>query len=104
MRNRFTNLGWLVTIIIAIIPVGLWLLTQPTQWGTAKLVVENLGKLAGLSGLSLFAWSVILSARLKVFGRLFMGLDNMYRAHHLIGCMALILLLIHPMLLTTRYL
>jgi predicted ferric reductase len=104
MRNRFTNLGWTVTIAVAIVPVLLWLLTQPTQWDTAKLIVENLGKLAGLAGLALFAWSVILSARLKIFGRLFMGLDNMYRAHHIIGCLAIILLLIHPMLLTERYL
>lgn len=104
MRNRYTNLGWLVTIIIAILPIAIWLITQQTEWSTSKLIIENLGKLAGLSGLALFCWSVILSARLKVFGRLFMGLDNMYRAHHLISCFALILLLIHPMLLTTRYL
>lgn len=104
MRNRFTNLGWLVTALIAAIPIGIWLFTQPTHWATAKQIFDNLGKLAGLAGLSLFAWSVILSARVKVLGRLFMGLDNTYRAHHLIGCLALILLLIHPMLITTRYL
>ncbi len=104
MRNRFTNLGWLVTILIAIVPILLWLSTQQTDWSTTKLIVENLGKLAGLAGLSLFCWSVILSARLKIFDKLFMGLDNMYRAHHLIACVSLMLLLIHPMLLTTRYL
>ncbi len=104
MRNRFTNIGWLVTTIVAITPVLLWLLTQPTQWQTNKLVIENLGKLAGLAGLSLFAWNVILSSRLKIFDKLFMGLDNMYRAHHLIGSTAFIFLLIHPILLTTRYL
>lgn len=104
MRNRYINLGWLITLIIAILPIAIWLITQQSDWSTTKLLVENLGKLAGLSGLALFCWSVILSARLKIFGRWFMGLDNMYRAHHLISCFALILLLIHPMLLTTRYL
>lgn len=104
MRNRFTNLGWLITIIIALVPIVIWLVSQPTDWSTTKLIVENLGKLCGLAGLALFCWSVILSARLKIFDKLFLGLDNMYRAHHLIACWALILLLIHPMLLTTRYL
>ncbi len=104
MRNRFTNLGWLVTILVGIIPISLWLFTQQTDWSTTKLIVENLGKLAGLAGLALFAWSVILSARLKIFDKLFLGLDNMYRAHHIISIIALILLLCHPMLITIRYL
>lgn len=104
MRNRFTNFGWLLTAIIALIPVLIWLFTQPTQWGTAKLIFENLGKLAGLAGLSLFAWNVILSARLKIYDKLFLGLDNTYRAHHIIGCLVIILLMIHPMLLVMRYL
>lgn len=104
MRNRFTNLGWLVTILIGVTPIALWLFTQTTDWSTAKLVAENLGKLAGLAGLALFAWSVILSARLKIFDKLFLGLDNTYRAHHIISIVALILLLCHPMLLTLRYL
>lgn len=103
MRNRFTNLGWVVTLVLALIPVVLWLGTQPTQWGTAKIILDNLGKLFGLAGLALFCWSVILSARLKFYDKLFLGLDNMYRAHHIIGCVSLILLLIHPMLLTMRY-
>jgi predicted ferric reductase len=104
MRNRFTNIGWLVTIIIGVLPILIWLYTGQTDWSTNKLIIENLGKMAGLAGLSLFAWSVILSARLKIYNRLFMGLDNLYRAHHLISIIALIMLLCHPMLLTLRYL
>lgn len=104
MRNRYTNLGWLTTIVVAILPIIIWLTTQQTDWSSSKLIVENLGKLAGLAGLSLFAFNVILSARLKLYDKLFLGLDNTYRAHHIIGSTAFILLLIHPMLITTRYL
>ncbi len=104
MRNRFTNFGWLLTVVIALTPVAIWLFTQSTDWSTSKLIFENLGKLAGLAGLSLFAWNVILSARLKLYDKLFLGLDNTYRAHHIIGCIAFILLLIHPMMLVMRYL
>lgn len=104
MRNRFTNLGWLLTVLIATMPILIWLLTQPTDWSSTKLILENLGKLAGLAGISLFAWNVILSARLKIYDKLFLGLDNTYRAHHLIGCITIILLMIHPMLIAARYL
>jgi predicted ferric reductase len=34
---------------------------------------------------------------------MFHGLDNTYRAHHNIGSMAFILLLLHPLFLTIRY-
>ncbi len=104
MRNRFTNLGWLVTIVIAVIPVVICLAYQTVPITNDKTLLENLGKLTGLAGFALFTWSVILSARLKVFGRFFMGLDNMYRAHHIIACLGLVLILFHPMLLTSRYL
>lgn len=103
MRNRFTNFGWVVTLLIVLIPITIWLTTQPTQWPNVRVVLENLAKMAGLAGLSLFAWNVILSARLKLYDRLFMGLDNTYRAHHLIGCITIILLMIHPLLLAWGY-
>ena len=103
MRNKYTNLGWLMTIVIGSVPAVLWLIAMPTQWNTTKNVFENLGKLAGLTGMALFAWNVILSARFKVYNKLFMGLDNTYRAHHIIGSLSFILLLIHPVLITYRY-
>ena len=103
MRNRYTNLGWLITILVAIIPVALWLAAMPSQWNTPKLIFDNIGRLAGLAGMSLFAWNVILSARLKIYNKLFMGLDNTYRAHHIIGSLAYILLLIHPVAIAYRY-
>jgi len=103
MRNRYTNLGWLITILVAITPIGLWLAAMPSQWNTSKLVFDNIGRLAGLVGMSLFAWNVILSARLKIYNKLFMGLDNTYRAHHIIGSLAFIFLLIHPVAIAYRY-
>lgn len=103
MRNRYTNLGWLVTLLIALIPIVLWQIAIPTPWDTPKNIAENIGRLAGLSGMALFAWNVILSARLKIYNKLFMGLDNTYRAHHIIGSSAFILLLIHPVFITYRY-
>jgi len=103
MRNKFVNLGWLVTCLVAITPLVLWQTTHPVQWDSAKNIAENIGRLAGLAGMALFAWNVILSARLKIYNKLFLGLDNTYRAHHIIGSSAFILLLIHPVMITYRY-
>lgn len=103
MRNRYINSGWVLTLIVALIPALLWLILVPDSWNSSKTTLENLGNLAGIIGLALFAWNVVLSARFKIYNRLFRGLDNTYRAHHVIGAWAFILLLIHPVLITLRY-
>lgn len=103
MRNRYVNKGWLATIFVALLPVILWQIVAPYEWKGAKNIFENIGRLAGLVGMALFAWNVILSARLKIYNKLFLGLDNTYRAHHTIGQVSLILLLIHPVTIAYRY-
>ena len=62
MRNRYTNLGWLITIFVAVIPITIWMVSMPAQFDTAKNISDNLGRLAGLAGMALFAWNVISSA------------------------------------------
>lgn len=97
------NVGWTVSIFVALIPVVIWLIVMPMQFNSAKNTFENIGKLAGLAGLALFAWNVILSARFKIYNKLFLGLDNTYRAHHFLGQISLILLIIHPLTITFKY-
>ena len=102
-RRKYFNFGGALTILIAITPVLLWLIAMPLDWDGAQNIFQSLGKLAGLAGMALFAWAVILSARFKIYNRMFHGLDNTYRAHHNIGSLAFILLLLHPLFLTIRY-
>jgi predicted ferric reductase len=102
-RRKYFNPGGYLTVIIALTPVILWLIAMPLDWDGAQNIFQSLGKLAGLAGMALFAWAVILSARFKIYNRMFHGLDNTYRAHHNIGSMAFILLLLHPLFLTIRY-
>lgn len=103
MRNRYVNTGWFITVVVALLPIVLWQIALPVPWDNAKNIFENIGRLAGLAGMALFAWNVLLSARLKIYNKLFLGLDNTYRAHHIIGSTAFILLLIHPLAITYRY-
>ncbi len=102
-RRKYFNPGGYLTVIIALTPVILWLIAMPLDWDGAQNIFQSLGKLAGLAGMALFAWAVILSARFKIYNRMFHGLDNTYRAHHNIGSIAFILLLLHPLFLTIRY-
>lgn len=88
-----------------ITPVLLWLLFSPTKLAltdtTQKL--DALAKIAALGGLALLSFNIILSARLAIFERLFLGLDRAYRAHRIIGGSVLILLMAHGALITAKY-
>jgi predicted ferric reductase len=50
----------------------------------------------------MYAFNLFLSTRIKLFEDLFGGLNKVFIAHHIIGGVALIMLLIHPMMLTLR--
>ena len=98
-------LGVGVTCAVALVPIILWLvfttrgviLTDTTQ------KIDALAKAAALSGFALLSFNIILSARLPIFERLFLGLDRAYRAHRIIGGSVLILLMLHGASITAKY-
>ncbi len=59
--------------------------------------------MAGLSGISLFASAVIISARIKFFENFFYGINRAYIDHHNIGAVAFCLLLFHPLFFAYDY-
>lgn len=97
--------AWLIIVLFTLIPVALWLIFIPagTGFGSRLEIVDTLARLAAIVGLSLISISIILSARFKLTDGLFHGLDKSYRAHHIIGCLALIALLLHSALITLKY-
>ena len=98
------NLSWLVIVLLVLIPVLLWLGMMPLKFrfGSVISTCTSLGQLAALTGMVLFSWSLILSARLKFFDRYLGGLNRVYVNHHRIGAAAFVLLLFHPLFLTVR--
>lgn len=104
MRGR--NLFWLIIIGLVAIPVGLWLAMQPlnTRFGNPEMTFLSIGQMMGLVGMSLFSINLILSARWKILDEKFEGLGFVYAQHHVIGGMAFIFILLHPMFLTVNYL
>lgn len=93
----------IATVIVALFPVGLWLITQPLAFASTGETLNTLGKLCAIAGFSLFGWNIFLSTRLTFFEKLYGGLPNLYRWHHITGSWAFMLLLIHPTLITLRY-
>ncbi len=62
-----------------------------------------LGKIFGILGMSTFAISIILSARLPILDKIFNGLNVVYLRHSQIGQISFILMLFHPILLLSNY-
>lgn len=81
-----------------LLPVLLWLLLI-----SHDVTLNNLGRVFGLAAISALSINIILSARIKIFDRLFLGLDRMYRIHHTLGCITFLLVLTHFDLILLSY-
>lgn len=97
--------GVIFTFAVALIPILLWLIfsSTPLVLTGATQKFDAVAKATALSGLALLSFNIILSARLPIFERLFLGLDRAYRAHRLIGGSVLMLLMLHSSLITAKY-
>ena len=93
-----TDRSYLVVSIFITFPVLLYLL-----FNNFVINLDSLGRMSGIAGLSALSISVIISARLKIFDKIFHGLDKMYRLHHTIGCFTLLLILLHFNLVLIKY-
>jgi predicted ferric reductase len=98
IKPRF---GWPVTILITLSPIFLWASSLPLNFRYADTysVLTSLGQLTGLIGLSMFSLNMFLSGRFKFTEDFFGGMNKVYIAHHVMGGVSFIFLLIHPLLL-----
>lgn len=105
MEKKKYFLGNLIIVILTGIAVLLWVISPSVSLEFSNLsdIMLNLGKLFGIVGIMLFALSLILSARLHILEKLFMGLNQVYVNHSKIGQISLILLMFHPIFLLSDY-
>ena len=83
------------------------LIVTTILFGVAKVEFASLSpslwqmgaQLTGLLGLALLSWSFVLSIRHPILERLFGGLDRVYKIHHIVGGVAFLMVLNHPLLL-----
>jgi len=105
MRNFKYNLGILFVVAISVIGLALWVLSPTTvfTFNSTLDVLFMLGQAFGILGFTLFATSLILSARFNFLENIFFGLNKVYERHSQIGQVAFMLMLFHPLLLLGNY-
>jgi predicted ferric reductase len=99
------NFGFYLIILLCLLPVIIWLKMMPLGFRFADLNASftSFGQLCALVGISLFSLDLILTTKLKFLEKMFYGLNNVYLDHHLLGGIAFILLLFHPLFLVIKY-
>lgn len=97
--------GPLIITLLSFIPLIIWLFVRRGSYGfdTFKNASYSLGQISALIGTAMFALTFLLTTRLKIIEESFSGLDKMYKFHHLLGAASFVLLLLHPILLITKY-
>ena len=99
------NSGWLAILFLAILPVIRWAFLLPlnSRFFDLGMTATSFGQVAGLLGMTLFAINLILSSRLKILDRYYLGLSNVYKYHARLGALSFSLLLFHPLFLVVTY-
>ncbi|MBU2566597.1 ferric reductase-like transmembrane domain-containing protein [Patescibacteria group bacterium] len=97
--------AWVIALVVSFLPVIIWIFAPSftPRLGDLNIVLKSVGQIVALIGVAMFAVNLILSARLKIFDDYFGGLNKLYEKHNLLGQIALILLLAHPLLLIPTY-
>ncbi len=105
MKTIKQNSGWMLIGILAVIPIILWYMAPayPPRFSGFEVTLANLGQIFGLAGLALMSLNFVLSIDAKWLEKLFMGLNDAYIKHGLIGKAGFILLLFHPLLLVNKF-
>ena len=105
MRKLKQNIGWNLVSLLAVLPIIIWLFTPKINppFSSISNISASLGALFALVGIVMFSLNFILSTRLHFIENLFNGLNNVYKKHNLLGQLAFILLLFHPLFLLPRY-
>ena len=99
------NPGFVFSLALIVIPSFAWMLDYDfSSTDNLPVVFIAIMKIGAFGGMAMFAWSLILSGRYKIFDSLFGGLDKVYVAHRFFGTASIALLLLHPLGYTFLYL
>lgn len=86
--------------LLALVPLVFFALgVRANDFQSLAAVLNILGRLTGVLGLSCLLLSAALSARVPGFDQPFGGLTRLWRVHHVLGASALLMLMAHPLLL-----
>ncbi len=90
-------IGWIVILLTQLITVSLW--ASAKSQNPAYNLAQAGTQIMALLGIMSLIWTFVLAVRAKVIEKMFGGLDIVYKAHHILGGLALVFLINHALLL-----
>lgn len=94
--NKSRLLLWSIALLpAAIAAVSL----TEADWRSLHSILNSLGRITGVAGLSCLLAAAMLSSRVPGFDRYFGGLTKLWQTHHQIAGVSFLCLLAHPLLL-----
>lgn len=90
--------GRILIIVSVVITCILWWLSKPDLESVTAFPLISLAQLAALNAVVLLGFQFLLATRLRFLEKIFGGLDKIYILHHLLGGIAFVLMLLHPLL------
>ncbi|MHB9032764.1 MAG: ferredoxin reductase family protein [Anaerolineae bacterium] len=106
MKTMQSRLGGTAIIVFVAVLLILWAAAAPlvTRFTGFNAAMTSLGQIFGLVGFMLLALTIVLESRMTLLERYFGGMNRVYIMHHLLGGVAFIFVLFHPVFLTIKYL
>jgi predicted ferric reductase len=97
-------LGWIGIIFISLIPIFLFFVFGSGIKGFSDFSssLYTFGRIFALVGVTLFTLNFVLSTRLKFLEEIFGGMDKVYLVHGIIGGIAFMFILAHPIFLVAN--
>jgi predicted ferric reductase len=95
-RQQIFSIGSLMILLLLISPIIIWLSYNPDSIKNPIIALAKFNAFLAISTLSI---NFFLSTRLKLFDKIFNGLDRMYRVHKVIGRISLFFIILHPFFL-----
>lgn len=94
--QQIKSIGSILTVFVILFPIFIWLSYRPDSILNPYIAIA---KFSAFMAISTLAVNFILASRIKIFEKLFHGLDRLYRVHKLIGRLSLFFMILHPIFL-----
>jgi len=98
-RSKYGNLSLILAFLIGITTLIVWF-SQRINYEVDPFVL--IAKGSALVGICLLSTTIFLSLRLHFMESIFGGMDKVYKAHHLIGQITMLVIFLHPLFLVLK--
>ena len=98
-RSKYGNLSLILAFLIGITTLIVWF-SQSINYGIDPFIL--IAKGSALIGICLLSTTIFLSLRLHLMESIFGGMDKVYKAHHLIGQITMLVIFLHPLFLVLK--